>query len=148
MPEGLVQNLSDQELVDLLAYLGTLKVPSMTIGEWQVAGPFAPGVGNEPAEKGVDLKATYVGKKETKVGWRKLNADREGRLDLEAALGTRQAGVFLYTPVQSKMIQDGRLVVILPGEAKVTGWLNGKEVKFQPVKGTFDPQVGVPATAE
>src|SRR5262249_45986944 len=86
MPEGLVQNLSDQELVDLLAYLGTLKVPSMTIGEWQVAGPFAPGVGNEPAEKGVDLKATYVGKKETKVGWRKLNADREGRLDLEAAL--------------------------------------------------------------
>ena len=140
MPEGLVQNLTDAELVDLLTYLGTLKQPSMTVGEWQAAGPFAPDAAAAAPEKGVDLAATYPGKDGAKVGWRKLAADREGRLDLEAALGTRRAAVYLYTPVHSKASQPGKLVVLCPPGTRVKGWLNGKEVRFQPGAASADPK--------
>src|SRR5207302_3404892 len=72
MPEGLVQNLTDQDLVDLLAFLGTLKQPSLTVAEWQAAGPFAADATAVGPEKGVDLKATYAGKEGARLGWRKL----------------------------------------------------------------------------
>ncbi|HEV3202904.1 MAG TPA: PVC-type heme-binding CxxCH protein [Gemmataceae bacterium] len=148
MPEGLVQYLSDKELVDLLAYLGTLKQPSVIVGEWQVLGPFgADQIGGGP-EKGVDLKATYPGKEGARIGWRKLGADREGRLDLEAALGTRLASVYLYAGLQSKTNQNSRLVILLPKEAKAAAWLNGKEVAFQPGQPLADPRAGVSVFAE
>jgi putative membrane-bound dehydrogenase-like protein len=147
MPEGLVQNLTDRELVDLLAYLGTLKQPSVILGDWQAVGPFAANVGAAGPERNVDLKATYVGKGEAAVGWRKLAADREGRLDLEAALGTREAAVYLFATLESKVNQDGRLVVLLPKEAKVTGWLNGQKVAFQPGTAAADAKALTPSAA-
>ena len=39
MPEGLAQTMTDQELVDLLAYLTTLRQPVSIVGEYQVIGP-------------------------------------------------------------------------------------------------------------
>ncbi len=41
MPEGLAQTMTDQELVDLLAYLTTLKQPVSIVGQYQVIGPLA-----------------------------------------------------------------------------------------------------------
>jgi putative membrane-bound dehydrogenase-like protein len=140
MPEGLVQYLTDRELVDLLAYLGSLKEPAVTIGEWQVVGPFDAAPVQGGPEKGVDLKATYSGKRNVQVGWRRLGADREGRLDLEAALGTRSATVYLFAPVQSREAQEGRLVMLLPKEARVAGWLNGRELKLQVGPVSADPK--------
>jgi len=140
MPEGLVAQLSDQELVDLLAYLGTLKQPAVPVPSWQMVGPFAPEAVPSEIEKAIDLKASYPGKGGAKVSWRKLGADREGRIDLEAALGTRQATAYLQAAVQSKAAQEGKLVLLLPADAKVTGWLNGKELKFTPVTAGNDPK--------
>jgi putative heme-binding domain-containing protein len=148
MPEGLVQNFNDRDLVDLLAYLGTLKQAALVISSWQAIGPFAPDVTNAGPEQGVDPKATYPGKGGARVGWRQVAADRDGQLDLEAALGTRHAAVFLYTPVQSGAAQDGRLVVLLPKAAKVSGWLNGRKVKFQPGTLPSDPKALSPAAAQ
>ena len=39
MPEGLAQTMTDQELVDLLAYLTTLKQPVSIVGQYQAIGP-------------------------------------------------------------------------------------------------------------
>jgi hypothetical protein len=110
-----------------------------------VAGPFARNVVQAGPEKGVNLTATYSGKDGTKVGWRKLGADREGRLDLEAALGTRNAAAFLYAPVQSRTAQDGKLVVLLPRDAQLMGWINGKAVVFQPGAALTDSKAPVSA---
>ena len=105
-----------------------------------MVGPFAPDAVPSEIEKTIDLKASYPGKGGTKVSWRKLGADREGRIDLEAALGTRQAAAYLQAAVQSKAAQEGKLVLLLPADAKVTGWLNGKELKFTPVTAGNDPK--------
>jgi putative heme-binding domain-containing protein len=148
MPEGLVQYLSDKELVDLLAYLGTLKQPSVIVGEWQVLGPFGPNQVAGVPEKDVDLKATYSGKEGTTIGWRKIGADREGRLDLEAALGTRLASAYLYSGVQSKTNQNSRLVLLLPKDAKAAAWLNGKEIAFEPGQPLANPKAQVSVVAE
>ncbi len=146
MPEGLVQNLTDGELVDLLAYLATLKQPAVIVADWQILGPLTPDFAAGKLPQGIDLKATYPGKNGSRVGWRKLGGDREGRLDLEAALGTRGAAVVLASAVQSKADQDGRLVVLLPADAQVNGWVNGRAVKFQAGKAT-DAKALVPFTA-
>ena len=148
MPEGLVQNLTNQELVDLLAFLSKLKQPAVTVQEWQVAGPFAADVGQAGPENGINLKATYAGKDGKKVGWSKLTADREGRVDLESALGTRQAAAFLYAPVSSKAAQEGACVVLLPAGARASGWVNGKEVKFQAGAAPADPKTMLPSSAD
>ena len=41
MPEGLAQTMSDQELVDLLAFLSTLRQPVSIVGQYHVIGPVA-----------------------------------------------------------------------------------------------------------
>ena len=41
MPEGLAQTMTDQELVDLLAYLTTLRQPVSIVGQYHVLGPIA-----------------------------------------------------------------------------------------------------------
>jgi putative membrane-bound dehydrogenase-like protein len=144
MPEGLVQNMSDQELVDLLAYLGTLRQPAIPVATWNLLGPFD--TANVPSglDGKIDLAASFPGKGGTKVSWRKLNSDREGRIDLEAAVGTRQAAVFLHADLQSKAAQEGKIVLLLPPDAKVAGWLDGKELKFEPVATTITTKEGVP----
>ena len=59
MPEGLAQTMTDQEIVDLLAYLTTLKQPVSIVGQYQAIGPV-----HEPdGEIGVrsDLEAGFAG---------------------------------------------------------------------------------------
>jgi putative heme-binding domain-containing protein len=147
MPEGLLQQLSDQDLADLVAYLGTLRQPAIPVATWNLIGPFDSGSVPAALEGKADLTASYQGKGGAKVTWRKLGADREGRIDLEAALGTRQAAVFLHAALQSKVAQEGKVVLLLPPDAKVTGWLDGKEVKFAAVAGQSDPKAGSPWAA-
>src|SRR5262249_53159086 len=39
MPEGLAETMSDQDLVDLLAFLSSLRQPVSIVGQYQVIGP-------------------------------------------------------------------------------------------------------------
>jgi putative heme-binding domain-containing protein len=130
MPERLTEVLTDQELVDLLAYLTTLKQPAFPINTWNVIGPLAADA-TINVDKGVDLKATYSANNGDRATWRKLVTDREGRLDLETALGVRDGVAFLHAVLESKTDQTGRLVVLVPAGLEVSGWLGGKKLKWE-----------------
>jgi putative heme-binding domain-containing protein len=142
MPDNLVQNLSDQDLVDLLAYLGTLKQPVLTISDWQMLGPFA-GSKTPPT---LSLTGDYTGKDGAKLAWRKLSGDREGRLDLETALGTREAGVALHAVVQSKSHQIGKLVILAPAGAMVRAQVGDKSMTMLTAAKPGDAKGLVPST--
>ncbi|MFO0928122.1 MAG: hypothetical protein U0736_13975 [Gemmataceae bacterium] len=75
MPDDLAVHFSEEELIDLVEYLLTLRTASLTVTGWHVIGPFDNGGGMEgldrvyPPEKGYDPKGSYAGKHD-KVSWR------------------------------------------------------------------------------
>jgi len=89
MPEGLAQTTSDQQLVDLLAYLSTLRKPVSIAGQYHVIGPLTE-PGGEPAinpDTKIDLGATVRGPRQQVLAWRRLDANAEGLVDLTARVG-------------------------------------------------------------
>ncbi|HZW32058.1 MAG TPA: PVC-type heme-binding CxxCH protein [Isosphaeraceae bacterium] len=146
MPEGLAQTMTDQELVDLLAYLTTLRQPVSIAGQYQVIGPLEESRGAariDPAIP-VDLQASRDDGRGRKLSWRRMNADTEGLVDL-GTLGTiesrRATVVYAYTPVVSPVDQKARLVLDTPAEVAV--WIEGKPVPLA----AGDPARGEPRTA-
>jgi len=129
MPEGLAQTLSDQDLVDLLTYLSTLREPVSIVGQYHVIGPLAEPVG-EPAfdpHGKIDLAASVRGPQRQNLAWRRLDANAEGLADLTALVaGNAQNVVYAYTPVTSPIEQRARLVVETHSNLSV--WLGGKPV--------------------
>lgn len=138
MPEGLAHAISDGELADLLSYLSTLRKPSLVLPEYRLAGP-VPADAAIPAT--VDLKGSAP-------AWRKASADREGRLDLESALGARAGAGLLYASLTSAKPQAGRVVVLLPAGAKATGTLNGKPMALAAATVGSDPKAGTAWAAD
>jgi len=129
MPEGLAQTMTDNELVDLLEYLMTLREPVSIAGQYHVIGPVDEPNGArtiDPAAR-IDLSASVRGTNGQVLSWRRLDANAEGLVDLSAmaADGPGQA-IYVTTPVTSPVEQKARLVVDSP--ASVTVWLNGKPV--------------------
>jgi putative membrane-bound dehydrogenase-like protein len=131
MPDGLAQTMTDQELVDLLAFLTTLRQPVSIVGQYHVIGPLDQ-TGDasriDPASA-VDLEASLDDGRGHKLSWRRLTANNEGQIDLAAlAAGDPKqvASVFAYIPVVSPVSQRARLV--LDTLADLAVWLNGKPV--------------------
>ncbi|GIW89160.1 MAG: hypothetical protein KatS3mg108_3484 [Isosphaeraceae bacterium] len=108
MPEGLTEALSEDDLVDLLAYLTTLRTPVSVIGQVELAGPW-----NAPPATGQTLV------------YRRATADAEGRVVLPEPGSYR-----LRVPVQSARAQSARLVVDTPGQVQVR--LNGQLLSPNP----------------
>ncbi|MFO0889163.1 MAG: c-type cytochrome [Isosphaeraceae bacterium] len=129
MPEGLAGTLSDQELVDLLTYLSTLREPVSIVGQYHVIGPVAESDGEpafDPTRK-VDLSANVEGSHGRTLAWRRLDANAEGSADLTAMVaGDAKHGVYAYVPIWSPVEQDARLVI--DTQASLTAWFNGKSV--------------------
>ncbi|MHC5544773.1 PVC-type heme-binding CxxCH protein, partial [Singulisphaera rosea] len=129
MPEGLAESLSDDDLVDLLTFLTSLRQPVSVVGQYQVIGPLAESNGTlafDPSEK-VDLTATLRGPEEQKIAWRRTGADAEGRADLSTIVGNDPKRVaYVHIPVRSPFEQDARLV--LDTKAEIRGWFNGSEL--------------------
>jgi putative membrane-bound dehydrogenase-like protein len=117
MPEGLAQSMGEADLVDLVAYLATLRQPVSIVGEFQSAGPLA-------ADGPVDPERPAPDAAGAPQPWRRLNADAEGAIDLAALSGPdpKRAG-FLHAPVVSAAAQPARLVI--DGPAGVQVWLGG-----------------------
>jgi putative membrane-bound dehydrogenase-like protein len=145
MPEGLAQGLTEQELVDLLAFLETLKQPVSIVGRFDALGPLAEAGGKpalDPAAK-IDPSAPVKGPDGRELSWRRLDADAEGRIDLS---GTEPSqAIYLRAPVTSPTAQDARLV--LDAATDIKAWLGGHEVALAP-GGTDTPRtasVRVPA---
>jgi putative membrane-bound dehydrogenase-like protein len=131
MPEDLVAFMTEDDLVDLVAYLGELKTPSLTIDAWHVAGPFDNGLADAgldevfPPERGVDLQASYRGKFGP-VRWRTVRPDGQGYVDLAAFFAPQSADIvsYLYQEVESPADQEATLLLGTDDGCKL--WVNGE----------------------
>jgi putative heme-binding domain-containing protein len=130
MPEGLAQGLTEQDLVDLLAFLTTLKQPVSIIGRFDAltlpsAGANPPRI--DPRAK-FDPTATIEDPSGAKHTWRRVEADAEGRIELAPLTGGVASGpvVHLHAPVTSPDAQPARLIVDTNAEVQV--WVGGVEV--------------------
>lgn len=101
-------------------------------GKWYYAGPFdnTDGAGFDtafPPEKGVDLKATYVGKNDEKFGWKELPNFTPGKVYNLAPLFPKaktEAVVYLYHEYEAKERFD--LPLSLGSDDTLSVWTNGK----------------------
>ncbi|HKI16996.1 MAG TPA: hypothetical protein VKA15_03915, partial [Isosphaeraceae bacterium] len=128
MPEGLAQTMSDQQLVELLAYLSTLREPVSIAGQYHVIGPLTEpgGAAIDPYTK-IDLGATVRGPRQQVLAWHRLHANAEGLADLTAMVaGNAQNVVYAYTPVTSPVEQRASLAV--ETNSNLTVWSGGKPV--------------------
>jgi putative heme-binding domain-containing protein len=123
MPEGLAQSMSDQDLVDLLAFLGTLKQPVSVVGQYQASAPVA---------KGDD--SAIVSGSQTGLSWSRLTADFESQVALKPIAGEDGGKVvYLKSPVLAPEPTDAKLV--LDVKSDVTAFLNGKAVELRAESG-------------
>jgi hypothetical protein len=127
MPEGLAQTMSDQDLVDLLAFMSTLRQPVSIVGQYHVIGPLAEQNGTlalDPQHK-IDLAQNLRGPEGQKLSWRRLDANAESLADLTTLAGTGgPRAVYAYAPVVSPIEQEARLVFDTKADIRV--WLDGK----------------------
>ena len=136
MPEGLAQALQEQELVDLLTYLATLKEPVSIVGQFGLAGPVA----DEADHPAIDPAAPVKSAEAKGLVFRRVAANAEGLVDLGPVLGGDSSkGAYLHTPLTSPSAQEARLV--LDTTAEVRAWIGGKPVELT------EPSEGEPRTA-
>jgi putative membrane-bound dehydrogenase-like protein len=133
MPADLLAYMSEDELIDLVEYLFTLKTPELAFDYWHIAGPFDNGENDAgldnvfPPEKSIDLTATYDGKV-GKVTWRKVKPAANGYFDLMAFHGkdSPNSVSYLYREFESPVEQDGVISIGTDDGSKL--WLNGEMV--------------------
>ncbi len=129
MPEGLAQTMTNQDLVDLMTWMSTLKRPSSVVGQFQAIGPL-PASADPDDKPAIAANATIRANEPVKtadgksVAWRRLTATAEGMVDL----GTMEDGQtsYLWTVAVAPQEQKARLVLDSALPARV--WVNGKEV--------------------
>ncbi|WP_337177067.1 PVC-type heme-binding CxxCH protein [Paludisphaera sp.] len=128
MPEDLAATMSDGDLVDLLAYLGTLRAPVGVVGQLRAVGPIAgDGPGVDPAGA-PDAEAPVDDGAGRSLSWRRADADAEGRVDLAAFLAPGKAALAM-TPIESPRAQEATLV--LDGPIEASAWLDGLPVELK-----------------
>jgi putative membrane-bound dehydrogenase-like protein len=135
MPDDIVASLTEDELIDLVAYLETLKLAALTPASFHVAGPFPA----ESMDKSLDTafgpeagpfdpKATYTMKGVTAIGWKAIRPDGKGYFDLAALHGDKAANSasYMYVEIESPAEQGGEVLLGPDDGARL--WVNGKEV--------------------
>lgn len=133
MPEDLVVQLSEEELIDLVEYLLTLRTAALTVDQWQIVGPFDNGSGMEGLdrvfgpEKGYDPKGSYAGK-HGKVSWRSVRIGAGGYVDLKAFHGEEAAESVSYLTREIESPADQEATLLLGSDDGAKVWLNGELV--------------------
>ncbi|MDB5351233.1 MAG: putative rane-bound dehydrogenase [Planctomycetota bacterium] len=121
MPEGLAQAMQEQDLVDVLTYLATLRQPVSIIGQFGVIGP----VSDSTEKPAIDPSSPVKSAGSKNLTIRRLNANAEGLADLVPIVGTDSGkAAYLLSPITSTSPQEARLV--LDTKADVKAWLGGK----------------------
>jgi putative heme-binding domain-containing protein len=128
MPDGLAETLTAAELVDLLAYLETLRQPVSTFGQYYVLGPIADSARGsdrfQPNGK-IDLTTELRGPRDQTIRWRRVAASDDGRLDLSGILSNNAGeSAYVHVPVVSTSAQSAQLVIDTTSEVQV--WLGGQ----------------------
>lgn len=133
MPSDLLVYMTEDDLIDIVEYLLTLKTPVLTPDVWHIVGPFENGMADEgldrvfPPETRVDLKSNYKGKHGS-VRWRTVRPDATGYIDLRAFHGAQSANIvsYLYQEIDSPADQAATLLIGNDDGCKI--WVNGKQV--------------------
>jgi len=133
MPSDLLAYMTEEDLVDMVDYLLTLKTPALALDSWHVAGPFR----GEPGEahldqvfgpeKGIDLKAVYDNKAGP-VRWRTVKPNNQGYVDLQAFLGKDSVNAvsYVYGEIESPVDQEATVLLGTDDGCKL--WVNGRVV--------------------
>jgi putative membrane-bound dehydrogenase-like protein len=125
MPEGLAEAMSDGELIDLLAFLTTLKEPVSIVGQYQAVGPVP-----TSADTLLTAKSTLPGN----LAWRRATTNAEGVVDIATLAGDDPAkAAYLTTPVLAPEALEARLV--LDTSADLKGWLDGQPLTVPTASG-------------
>ncbi len=152
MPEGLAETMGEQDLVDLLAFLTTLRKPVSIVGLAQARRAGGRGRGRvRPLDlsKPINPQVGPKGPDGQTLSWRRLTADAEGRIDLApfaAERGTGSGAVYLYTPVTAPVDQAGPAGPRYRAE-DVRVWLGGRELVLDAAP-TTRPRTDVGRAAE
>jgi putative membrane-bound dehydrogenase-like protein len=133
MPQDVVAALTEDELIDLVAYLQTLQTPALTPDSFRIAGPFDSPGGNAGLktafgpEKPFDPAARFK-TKAGEVGWRSVRPDGKGYFDLAAFHGDagNNSVSYLYTEIESPVDQDAEILLGTDDGAVLV--VNGQEV--------------------
>lgn len=134
MPDNLAVALTEDELVDMVAYLATLQTAAITPDSWLMAGPFpaddmAAALGKDigPEKAPFDIKAKFPANGKGEVTWRNVRAGGNGYYDLQALHGTAapNSATYAYRTVESPEDQEATILLGTDDGAKL--WVNGTE---------------------
>lgn len=145
MPENLLALMTEDDLVDMVEYLFSLKTPALALDQWQLLGPFVNSldVGGldqaYPPEKTIDLKATYPGKT-GQIGWKPVKPNAQGFVDLAALYGKEANNTvsYVYREVESPIDQEA--TVLLGTDEAARLWVNGVAVHSTILKRSPAPE--------
>jgi putative membrane-bound dehydrogenase-like protein len=129
MPDNLVGAITEEDLVDLVEYLTTLKTPALTPATWLVAGPFkADGRADALDQVFEPEKGAGPAGINPAARWKSVAVDGVGYVDLQAHVGTAGGSLVAYLTktIESPADQDARILLGTHGAAKV--WINGTVV--------------------
>lgn len=132
MPENLAQALTDQNLADLIAYLGTLTIPVSEVGEFALLGPVPKGAldGGRLSDASHGRADEVALAKDKGRRWRPARTSRDQFLDLSGLLGAAaDAEVFARVVARSSVEQDARIIVA--GNGPIAVWVNGQSVALE-----------------
>jgi putative membrane-bound dehydrogenase-like protein len=135
MPDNLVAAMTEDELIDLVEYLLTLKTAALSPDSWQILGPFANDAGDTALDKdfgietakAIDLNASLQGR-DGPVRWTTVRPTATGYVDLMAHYSGKSpsSASYLYRVIESPADQDATILFGNDDGAKV--WINGEKV--------------------
>jgi putative membrane-bound dehydrogenase-like protein len=133
MPDNLLVYMTEDNLVDIVAYLFEQKTPALGMDWWHIVGPFDNGDGDAgfervlPPEKGIDLKASYPGKSGT-VRWQIVKPDAKGYVDLQAFYAPNSEQIVSYLTREIESPVDQEATILLGADDCSRLWVNGEVV--------------------
>ncbi|MBO0698178.1 MAG: c-type cytochrome [Zavarzinella sp.] len=135
MPDNLVAALTEQELIDLVEYLLTLKTASLTPDAWHVLGPFTNDASDSALDRAYDIESVKAIELDRPVKgpkgalrWNPVHVTSTGYLDLMAYYAGKSAMSmsYLYRVIESPADQDA--TILFGNDDGVKIWVNGEKV--------------------
>ncbi len=123
MPSDLVAFMTEQDLVDVVEYLATLKTPALTMDSWFVEGPFPKSdldTVHQPEE--------MPGVKHPRRRWETIRPGGDGYVDLRERAGKEAPGSISYLFREFESPADQEAAILLGTDDGVKLWVNGKLV--------------------
>jgi len=114
MPDNLIATFTEDDLVDVVEYLMTLKTPTLTPDSWHIAGPFGSAGDADldkdfgPEKGAVDLSAKY-----DNVSWKTVRPANTGYVDLAVLHGPKAVNSlsYLYRVIESPVDQEATILL-------------------------------------